>query len=83
MKKQISNEEIIQLVSKQWCSTKDIQKLADVGIRQARIIKEQICNELKSKGFIVPPFVVPTELVVKKLSIDIDFIKSFTKKSQD
>ena len=52
-------------------------------VSDLRIIKEQICNELKSKGFIVPPFVVPTELVVKKLSIDIDFIKSFTKKSQD
>ena len=65
MKKQISNEEIIQLVSKQWCGTEDIQKLANVGIRQARKIKDQICNELKSKGFIVPPFVIPTELVVK------------------
>lgn len=83
MKKQISNEEILQLVSKQWCTTNDIRKLANVGIIQARKIKAQIWNELKSKGFIIPPYVVPTELVVKKLSIDIDFIKTFTKKSQD
>ena len=48
---QITNEEIIQIISKQWCSTEDIRKIAGVGQKQARKIKNQISDELKSMRY--------------------------------
>lgn len=80
---QITNEEILKIISKQWCSTEDIKKLAGVGKLQARRIKNRITEELKSMGYSVPTYKVPTSFVVKKLCIDKKYLDLFTEKSQD
>ena len=80
---QITNEEILKIISKQWCSTEDIKKLAEVGKLQARRIKNQIAEELKSMGYSVPTYKVPTSFVVKKLCIDKKYLDLFTEKAQD
>jgi len=80
---QITNEEILKIISKQWCSTEDIKKLAGVGKLQARKIKNQITEELKSMGYSVPTYKVPTSFVVKKLCIDKKYLDLFTEKPQD
>ena len=80
---QITNEEILKIISKQWCSTEDIKKLAGVGKLQARRIKNQITEELKNMGYSVPTYKVPTSFVVKKLCIDKKYLDLFTEKLQD
>ena len=80
---QITNEEILKIISKQWCSTEDIKKLAGVGKLQARRIKNQITEELKNMGYSVPTYKVPTSFVVKKLCIDKKYLDLFTEKPQE
>lgn len=72
-------EETLNLVSKQWCSLKDLMKLAGVGRNIALTIKSTIKNNLKGKGYYVPNNAVPMQEVVKYLNIDIPYLEDRTK----
>lgn len=77
---QITNEEILKIISKQWYSTEDIKKFD--GVENYKI-KNQITKKLKSMGYSVSTYKVPTSFVVKKLCIDKKYLDLFTEKTQD
>ena len=72
-------KETLDLISKQWCTTEDLMKLANIGRNSALTIKSKIKNDLESKGYYVPKNAVPMQEVVKYLNIDIDYLESRSK----
>lgn len=68
--------DILNLISKQWANTKDIQDLANVGRDKAMKIKKTIQKELQEKNWLLPnENYIPMSEVVKHLRIDINYLK--------
>lgn len=72
-------QEILKVVSKQWCSLSDLMKLAGVGRNTALNIKSTIKKDLTNKGYYVPKNAVPMQEVVRYLKIDIPYLEERTK----
>ena len=72
----LSAEEMLELMSSQWASTKDIMKIGSVGRNKAYAIKNEIAisyynenNRLRNRGL------VPMKEVLKYFGIDIEYLK--------
>lgn len=72
-------QEIINIISKQWCTIDDLCKLAGCGRNKALDIKKHIIKELIDKGYYVPPKNIPMLAVVKYLNIDIEYLEHIIK----
>ena len=70
----LNASETLDLISKQWAGTKDIQKLALCGENKARQIKELIKKEL-SDNWLMPSNEVPMSKLVEYLKIDIKYLR--------
>lgn len=70
--------EILDLISKQWCSVEDLKKLSNLGNNNAYKLKKDIQEDLEMKGYILPKGLVPMCEVVKKLKIDIDYLNKIS-----
>ena len=73
MDKQLTNEDILKLIAKQWANKEDIKKLACVGNNKAYDIIKNIKLELVEKGYTLPRGLVPMEMLIKYLKINIDY----------
>lgn len=69
----LNASETLDLISKQWAGTKDIQKLAQCGENKARQIKEHIKKEIDN--WLMPSNEVPMSKLVEYLKIDIKYLK--------
>lgn len=67
--------EMIDIMTKQWCTVDDLAKLAGVGRNKALDIKRTIREDLISKGYYVPKRHVPMKAVVNYLKIDVSYLK--------
>ena len=74
----ISASETLEIIQKTWATVEDIQKLGCMGKNKAIEIKKAIEDDLTSNGFILTTK-VPMELVVKKLNININYLKKVVK----
>lgn len=73
--------EILEIISKQWATTKDIQDLANVGRDKAMKIKKAIQKELLERNWLLPnETVIPMCELVKYLHIDINYLKRIERK---
>ena len=67
-------KEILEIISKPWCSNQDIMKIANVSASTASKIKQSIEKEFRKKepNKFMPAYCIPT----KDFDLDIEFLKS-------
>ncbi|HHX68972.1 MAG TPA: hypothetical protein GX708_13075 [Gallicola sp.] len=75
----MSANETLEILSKQWCNLQDLMKLTNVGRNSALKIRKEIKTELESKGYTLPPNLIPMCEVVKKLKINISYLQRMAK----
>ena len=71
-------KEILEIVSKPWCSNQDIMKIANVSATTASKIKQEIEKEFRKRepNKYMPAYCIPTKEVIKYFDLDIEFLKS-------
>ena len=71
-------KEILEIISKPWCSNQDIMKIANVSANTASKIKQEIEKEFRKKepNKYMPAYCIPTKEVIKYFDLDIEFLKS-------
>lgn len=76
----METDEILKLISKQWCTLEDLKKLTGLGKNSLLKIKKEIRNNLNNKS--IPNKLLPMNEVVKYLNIDIDYLKKLNRKEE-
>ena len=71
-------KEILEIISKPWCSNQDIMKIANISATTASKIKQEIEKEFRKKepNKYMPAYCIPTKEVIKYFDLDIEFLKS-------
>lgn len=71
-------KEILEIISKPWCSNQYIMKIANVSASTASKIKQSIEKEFRKKepNKYMPAYCIPTKEVIKYFDLDIAFLKS-------
>lgn len=71
-------KEILEIISKPWCSNQDIMNIANVSATTASKIKQEIEKEFRKKepNKYMPAYCIPTKEVIKYFDLDIEFLKS-------
>lgn len=71
-------KEILEIISKPWCSNQDIMKIANVSATTASKIKQEIEKEFRKKepNKYMPAYCIPTKEVIKYFDLDVKFLKS-------
>lgn len=71
-------KEILEIISKPWCSNQDIMKIANVSATTASKIKQEIEKEFRKRepNKYIPAYCIPTKEVIKYFDLDIEFLKS-------
>lgn len=71
-------KEILEIISKPWCSNQDIMKIANVSATTASKIKQEIEKEFRKKepNKYMPAYCIPTKEVIKYFDLDVEFLKS-------
>ena len=71
-------KEILEIISKPWCSNQDIMMIANVSATTASKIKQEIEKEFRKKepNKYMPAYCIPTKEVIKYFDLDIEFLKS-------
>lgn len=71
-------KEILEVISKPWCSNQDIMKIANVSASTASKIKQSIEKEFRKKepNKFMLAYCIPTKEVIKYFDLDIEFLKS-------
>ncbi len=71
------SKEILEIISKPWCSKQDIIKIANVSATTACKIKQEIEKERRKKpNKYMLAYCIPTKEVIKYFDLDIEFLKS-------
>lgn len=76
--KRLSSKEILNILNKQYLNVTDIKKIASISIEDARKIREEITQKLKYDGYFVPDKLIPSESLVKYLSLDLSYLKKLS-----
>ena len=64
------------LENKTWLTTTEINKVAACGEHTARKIFKAIIQKIEAEGYLVPSMTqVPTERVIRRLNINLDFLR--------
>lgn len=71
-------KEILEIISKPWCSNQNIMKIANVSATTASKIKQEIEKEFRKRepNKYMPAYCIPTKEVIKYFDLDIEFLKS-------
>lgn len=72
-------EELLKLITKQWCTLEDLQKILSCGRNKALEIKKDIKDKLLKEGYYIPNNLLPMQAVVDILKIDIDKLERLLK----
>ncbi len=71
-------KEMLKILSKQWCSIDDLKRISNLGNNKVYELKKEIVNELIEQGYTLPKGLIPMCEVVKKLKIDIEYLKNIS-----
>lgn len=71
-------KEILEIISKPWCSNLDIMKIANVSASTASKIKQSIEKEFRKKepNKFMSAYCITIKEVIKYFDLDIKFLKS-------
>ena len=75
MSEPIKANELLEITSRLWASTKDIQKIGCVGQARALKIMNDIKNQMSDDNMISPRYLVSMDYVLKYFKIDEQKIK--------
>lgn len=75
----METNELLKLLSQQWCSLNDLMKICKCGENKALIVKNKIKKQLLDEGYILPSRSLPMKAVVDILKIDIDYLREMSK----
>ncbi len=81
--KSATAKDILEILNKQWLSANDIKMVASVGKNKADEIRKEIQQELKEKKYFYPSYMVPSEFVVKKLGLNINYLRKMAKEEKN
>ena len=70
----MNSNEILKVISKQWCSLEDLKKLTGLGKNNLLKLKRDIKNNLNNNS--IPNKLLPMNEVVKYLNIDIPYLEA-------
>lgn len=70
-----SAKNILEIVSKQYCTTSDLMILTHSGKNTCLKIKKQLREELEAQNYFLPKAVLPMDKVVEFLKINIPYLK--------
>ena len=73
--------ELLEIISKQWCNTEDLIKITGLGRNTVLKLKKQIKNALNTREYSLPNGLLPMNEVVKYLKIDIDYLEDINSKT--
>ena len=74
----MSTDEILKIISKQWCSLDDLRNLTGLGKNNLLKLKREIRQSLNNNS--IPNKLLPMNEVVKYLNIDVDYLIKFERK---
>lgn len=74
----MSTDEILKIISKQWCSLDDLRNLTGLGKNSLLKLKREIKKSLNSNS--IPNKLLPMNEVVKYLNIDVDYLIKLERK---
>lgn len=78
--RRITAKEMLEIVSQQWATVYDIQKIGNCGKNQAQKVKKEIKEKVKNDlNKDLPRGLVPMEQVVDYYHININYLKKVTK----
>lgn len=79
-KREVSNYiEQEEVLNKPWLSTEDLLKIIPLGITAVNNFRKKLCEEMEENNefyFKTKPILVPTKKVIKKLNIDVNYIRN-------
>ena len=73
--------ELLEIISKQWCNTEDLIKITGLGRNTVLKLKKQIKSSLNTREYSLPNGLLPMNEVVKYLKIDIDYLEDINSKT--
>ena len=73
--RKLTAKETLDLLSQQWATTDDIQKLAYVGDSKLREITNNLKEIIQKRGYKLPKRLYPMNLVQEYLGININYLK--------
>ena len=76
--KNISAEELLQIINKQWATTSDIMKIRGCCYQTALSDRRAIEDQIKEKYPRLPRYMVPMEEVVLFYKINISYLKKIS-----
>lgn len=74
----MSIDEILKIISKQWCSLDDLRNLTGLGKNSLLKLKREIKKSLNNNS--IPNKLLPMNEVVKYLNIDVDYLIKLERK---
>lgn len=69
MVKSLKVPEVIDIISKMWATTNDIQRLGCIGAGEALKVKRELRDKMKDQGKAVPRYLVDMTYVMDYFSI--------------
>lgn len=78
--------ELYSHINKPWANVKDIQNIASCGKNKASKIRDDIITKILQNGKNVPQAkekIVPMELVIEYLNLDLNYIFQMAKKEKE
>lgn len=74
-KNQYTAKNILEIISKPYCTTSDLMILTHSGKNTCLKIKKQLREQLESENYFLPKSVLPMDKVVEFLKINISYLK--------
>lgn len=73
--KTITARETLELVSKQWCSSKEFSILSGTGKNTTLKLMSDLRSQLKQDNYHLPKTLLPMNKVVEYLHIDLQYLR--------
>lgn len=71
-----SAKKILEIISKQYCTTSDLMVLTNSGKNTCLKLKRQLKEQLEQENYFLPKSVLPMDKVVDFLKINIPYLKN-------
>lgn len=83
MNKNNTAKNILEIISKQYCTTSDLMILSNSGKNTCLKIKKQLREKLQNENYYLPKNVLPMDKVVEFLNINISYLKKVSNLSNN
>jgi len=78
----LTANELLDVLNKQWASTKDIKAIGCVGNNKAYEIKDEIRKQVEADGYKLPNNLLPMSYVIDYFKINISYLKKVAREDK-